>query len=57
MARTRGVSVGGNLFGYSPISPPDIGFIRRPDITVSTVGRPHIWGKDKHWFTGLHCPM
>ena len=59
MARdTRPLNVGTSAFGYSPEFAADMGFVRRTDVSgFSTWIRPHIWGKDKQWFTGIHFPM
>ncbi|HXT20140.1 MAG TPA: DUF5916 domain-containing protein, partial [Thermoanaerobaculia bacterium] len=59
MARdTRPLSMGGNVYGYSPEFAADMGFVRRTDLSAfSTWVRPHLWGKEKQWYTGIHFPM
>jgi hypothetical protein len=55
---TRPLNLGANVFGYSPEFAADMGFIRRTNLLgVSGWVRPHVWGKEKQWFTGIHFPM
>jgi hypothetical protein len=55
---SRPLNVGINTFGYSPQFAADMGFIQRTDFrAVSGWFRPHIWGKEKQWYTGIHFPV
>ena len=59
MARdTRKLGLGTSVSGYSPEFSADMGFIRRTDLfAVSGWVRPHLWGKEKQWYTGIHFPV
>ncbi len=55
---TRKLGLGATVSGYSPEFSADMGFIRRTDLfAVSGYVRPHIWGKEKQWYTGIHFPI
>lgn len=55
---TRPLNLGATAFGYSPEFAADMGFIRRTDVSgFSGWIRPHIWGKEKQWYTAFHFPM
>jgi hypothetical protein len=55
---TRNLSVGVGGQSFSPDFAADMGFIQRTDqLLVESWVRPHLWAKEKQWFTAIHFPM
>jgi hypothetical protein len=53
--QTRPLGIGLDVRGFSANFDADMGFVQRTDhLTASGWINPHIWGKEKDWFTGIH---